>query len=59
MEPVAFYVPDDNSRLPIYDDGWSQWVEHPDGRREYRWWFTPRDESDSPIVVGDPADETF
>jgi hypothetical protein len=59
MEPVAFYLPDDHTRLPIYDDGWSLWVEHPDGRREYGLWFAPREEVHSPIVVGGdefPAD---
>jgi len=33
MEPVAFYLPDDNTRPPIYDDGWSQWIEWPDRTR--------------------------
>jgi hypothetical protein len=58
MEPVAFYLPDDNARVPIFDDGWSQFVEWPDGRREYGIWFIPREECDTPIVVVDPADET-
>jgi hypothetical protein len=60
VEPVAFYLPDANTSLPIFDDGWSQWVEYPDSRREYGIWYMPRGEaSDAPIVVGAPADEDF
>lgn len=44
---------------PVYDDGVNQWVEEPDGTRVYGVWYVPREECDTPIVVGEGLRDDF
>lgn len=59
MEPVAYQLFVDGTRRPIYDDGERQWVEEPDGTRICGVWYIPREECDTPIVVGDDRPDDF
>jgi hypothetical protein len=58
MEPVAYQLFTDGTCKPVYDDGERQWVEEADGTRVYGVWYVPREECNTPVVVGDdvPAD---
>ena len=53
MEPIAYQPFFDGTRKPVYDDGKCRWVEEPDGTRVYGVWYVPREECDTPIIVGD------
>jgi hypothetical protein len=43
----------------VYEEGDRQFVFDNDGRRDYGVWFIPREECDTPIVVGDDLPENW
>jgi hypothetical protein len=59
LEPVAYQLFADGNRRPIFDNGQRQWVVDNDGNKVYGVWYVPREECDTPIVVGDSDSDDF
>ena len=59
MEPIAYTEFAGGAMRPVYEDDFGQFVFDDDGNRVDGVWLIPREECDTPMVVGDGIGPDF